>query len=543
MHDTAFHIGSLAMNIYADLRTASILEIGSQSINGSLRENALPTTKYVGVDIEEGEGVDIVVEAGQPLPVEDSTFDLVMATSVFEHDPCFWTTFLEMCRSAKDGAYIYISAPSNGVVHRYPQDNWRFYPDSGKALAKWAVSQGQHVTLVESFIANRENDLWNDFVAVFRKGRITKTLPKVFLYEHVPSSNVLTWRSKTVINPKDEPEDLLLLREAKDRVHSIELALAETKAKCDSFADQNAVLSARLGEAEKIRDQLRLRENELTQRQEEIEQTRAELERMRSDSSSLRVELSTKEERLQRELGQRQEELERTRAELELMRSDSSSLRVELSAKEERLQRELEQRQEELEQARAEFERVRTERTALKSDLRANEQELRRERNRGAELLAAQERISNECKGLQSRNRELKQSEEEATTSRDAMQIVLQAERADAKARLNERSQEIAALSRLLWQAEAVDEQAREQVAWLQEAGSILVNGSNTLKARLLAILPAFIQRKRQLRVLRAKGLFDSRAYLEAHPDVAADKTDPLRHYLMHGIIEHRRRD
>jgi SAM-dependent methyltransferase len=181
MHDTAFHLGTLAMNMYADLRTDSILEIGSRSVNGGLRENALPTTHYIGVDIEEGEGVDLIAELGKPLPVEDASFDLVIASSVFEHDPCFWMTFLEMVRAAKDGAYIYINAPSNGIVHRFPQDNWRFYPDSGRALAQWAASQGSPVTLVESFIANREKDMWNDFVAVFRKGPITKTLPKVSL--------------------------------------------------------------------------------------------------------------------------------------------------------------------------------------------------------------------------------------------------------------------------------------------------------------------------------------------------------------------------
>src|SRR3954452_1380593 len=186
MHDTAFHIGTLAMNIYADLRTDAILEVGSQSINGSLRESALSSTRYVGLDIEDGEGVDLLLEPGKPFPVVESSFDLVMASSVFEHDPCFWITFLEMCRATKDGGYIYINAPSNGVVHRYPQDNWRFYPDSGKALVTWAASQGCPVTLVESFVANREKDIWNDFVAVFRKGPIKKKLPNVFLHEHVP---------------------------------------------------------------------------------------------------------------------------------------------------------------------------------------------------------------------------------------------------------------------------------------------------------------------------------------------------------------------
>ena len=142
MHDTAFHIGALAMNTYADLRSDSVLEIGAQDVNGSLREHALPVTYYVGIDFDEGDGVDLIAEPGKPLPVEDDSFDLVLASSVFEHDPCFWVTFLEMCRVTKEGGYIYINAPSNGVVHRYPMDNWRFYPDFGKALVQWAHVQG-----------------------------------------------------------------------------------------------------------------------------------------------------------------------------------------------------------------------------------------------------------------------------------------------------------------------------------------------------------------------------------------------------------------
>src|SRR5438874_1425727 len=128
MHDTAFQLGTLAMNIYADLSRASVLEIGSQAVNGSLRESALPSTKYVGVDIEPGDGVDVVVEPGGSLPFPAESFDLVMATSVFEHDPGFWTTFVEMCRNTREGGYIYFNAPSNGPIHRFPQDNWRFYP-------------------------------------------------------------------------------------------------------------------------------------------------------------------------------------------------------------------------------------------------------------------------------------------------------------------------------------------------------------------------------------------------------------------------------
>jgi SAM-dependent methyltransferase len=230
MHDTAFRIGCLAMDIYADVEAAWILELGSANVNGSLRDHATPSTRYVGIDLEAGNGVDIVVAPGEPLPVEDGTFDLVMASSVFEHDPAFWITFLEMCRKAKPGGYVYINAPSNGAVHRYPEDHWRFYPDSALALVRWAHSQGEQVALVESFIAGRESDIWNDFVAIFRKDAIGNAPAKQFVHDQVPSCNVRTWESGEVLRQQDLPEDITLLRQAKER-------LAETDAWVFRLAD------------------------------------------------------------------------------------------------------------------------------------------------------------------------------------------------------------------------------------------------------------------------------------------------------------------
>jgi SAM-dependent methyltransferase len=119
------------------------------------------------LDFVAGPGVDVVIELGKPYPVSDDAFDFVMASSVVEHDALFWITFLEMCRMARPGGYIYISAPANGKLHRHPEDNWRFYPDTGKSLVRLSQSQGINVVLVESFTAERESDNWNDYCAIW----------------------------------------------------------------------------------------------------------------------------------------------------------------------------------------------------------------------------------------------------------------------------------------------------------------------------------------------------------------------------------------
>src|SRR5579859_5779437 len=121
MHDTAYEIGRVFFQIYVDAY-AQVLEIGSQNVNGSLRDFAPVYGEYVGVDIVDGPGVDIVLDDSGGLPFPNDRFDAVIASSCFEHDQMFWLTFLEMTRVVKDGGYLYINAPSNGNYHSYPYD-------------------------------------------------------------------------------------------------------------------------------------------------------------------------------------------------------------------------------------------------------------------------------------------------------------------------------------------------------------------------------------------------------------------------------------
>jgi len=214
MHDTALKIGSSFLKNFAISDNPNILEVGSYDVNGSLRRHVGSEVNYVGLDFEPGPGVDIVVKPGAPFPVENDHFDLVIASSALEHDPAFWVTFLEMCRKVKSGGYLYINVPSNGVVHRYPQDCWRFYPDAGRALASWAKAQGQNVTLIESFIAKRESDIWNDFIAVFQKDRGAVAAPSILLHEQFQGWNVLVGEVGGAIDELAESEDMILRAQA-----------------------------------------------------------------------------------------------------------------------------------------------------------------------------------------------------------------------------------------------------------------------------------------------------------------------------------------
>ena len=158
----------------SDLSKLKIIEIGSQVIENqdSLRDIFVGSSNYIGVDMVEGKGVDMFVKDPYKLPFEENFADVVLASSVLEHSEFFWLLFSEMARICRKGGYIYINAPSNGFIHRYPVDCWRFYPDSGNALINWAKRNNFNPILLESYVSKQYLECgWNDYVSVTLKDK------------------------------------------------------------------------------------------------------------------------------------------------------------------------------------------------------------------------------------------------------------------------------------------------------------------------------------------------------------------------------------
>jgi len=170
MHDTAMQNGKRFFDTYlADRPEGTIVDVGAQDVNGSLRSVAPANFKYVGVDFAEGKGVDVIIDDPYSLPFEADSIDVAVTSSCFEHSEFFWLTFLEILRILKPSGLLYLNAPSNGYVHQYPVDCWRFYPDSGIALQNWARRNRIDALMLESYTSEKRDGVWNDFVAVFVK--------------------------------------------------------------------------------------------------------------------------------------------------------------------------------------------------------------------------------------------------------------------------------------------------------------------------------------------------------------------------------------
>ena len=213
MHPTAMNSGRMFFETYsatfANRQNSKIVEIGSQNVNGSLREVAPAGIEYLGIDFVHGDGVDMVLESPYSLPLEDNSVDIVVSSSCFEHSEMFWVVFLEIMRILKPDGLFYLNVPSNGPFHRYPVDCWRFYPDSGNALVTWAKRNGIDATLLESYTSNQSGGMWNDFVAVFLKDEsFSHNYPNKILDNFQDFTNGLKNNDPNFLNLNGTPEDM-----------------------------------------------------------------------------------------------------------------------------------------------------------------------------------------------------------------------------------------------------------------------------------------------------------------------------------------------
>lgn len=216
MHSTAFALGKRFFELYRTAGPARVLDIGSRDINGTLRPFAPQGSEYIGIDLEPGKGVDLVLKDPYAYPFAAKSFDYIVTTSTFEHDQFFWLTFLECCRVLKDTGFIYINTPSNGSYHGYPHDFWRFYPDSGMALQNWGRRMLHPVNLVESFIGPQYESEWNDCVMIFTKRQEFR--PARHLFEDVPYAHNIHCGAEPVRNVQLLNQDQVVITQLREQL-------------------------------------------------------------------------------------------------------------------------------------------------------------------------------------------------------------------------------------------------------------------------------------------------------------------------------------
>jgi len=116
-----------------------VIEIGSKYVNGSVRpiiEKFLNPKEYVGVDIEKGKFVDVVLSAEKLVNYfGKESFDVVVSTELLEHVVNWRSVINNMKEILKKDGYIYITTRSKGFpYHAYPYDFWRYEVDDMKKI-------------------------------------------------------------------------------------------------------------------------------------------------------------------------------------------------------------------------------------------------------------------------------------------------------------------------------------------------------------------------------------------------------------------------
>ena len=114
----------------------AILEIGSKDYGSTQNfRSTYPGQSYVGIDMEEGAGVDRVINLAEGIgDLPEGVFQLVVCCSVLEHVDRPWKMAENITRLTAPGGKLYLAVPWVWRFHAYPDDYFRFSFRGVKAL-------------------------------------------------------------------------------------------------------------------------------------------------------------------------------------------------------------------------------------------------------------------------------------------------------------------------------------------------------------------------------------------------------------------------
>lgn len=89
-----------------------VLDIGSYDLNGT-NSYLFENSEVLGLDIEEGPGVDIACEA-QKFDAPDESFDVVVSSECWEHNPYYKESIQNAVRMLKSGGFMLFACATTG---------------------------------------------------------------------------------------------------------------------------------------------------------------------------------------------------------------------------------------------------------------------------------------------------------------------------------------------------------------------------------------------------------------------------------------------
>lgn len=126
MHPEIDHFVIRVKKLFPDLfNTKSVLEVGSQDINGSVRKH-FQNCDYLGIDLGKAPGVDMVISIIDFS--RENEYDVVISSEMLEHCKEWDEALLQMYKNTKPrGLFILTCAGPNrqehGTNNHTPQDS------------------------------------------------------------------------------------------------------------------------------------------------------------------------------------------------------------------------------------------------------------------------------------------------------------------------------------------------------------------------------------------------------------------------------------
>lgn len=119
--------------------SAPIYEFGSLQVPGQegfadLRP-FFPDIEYIGADMREGIGVDVVLNL-HDIDLPDNSVGTVLLLDTLEHVEYPHKAIQEIYRIIRPGGLLIMSSVMNYIIHSYPNDYWRYTPEAFRSLLK-----------------------------------------------------------------------------------------------------------------------------------------------------------------------------------------------------------------------------------------------------------------------------------------------------------------------------------------------------------------------------------------------------------------------
>jgi SAM-dependent methyltransferase len=121
-----------------EIRDRAVVEVGARNVNGSLRPylQSFHPSRYLGVDIFPGEGVDDICNADRLVERYGAgSFDVLICTEMLEHSRDWHRTIENFKQVLRPGGVLLITTRSKGFpFHEAPHDYWRYELDDMRAI-------------------------------------------------------------------------------------------------------------------------------------------------------------------------------------------------------------------------------------------------------------------------------------------------------------------------------------------------------------------------------------------------------------------------